>query len=154
MAYAAVRVRGKIGIRPQTRDTLKYLRLNRANHCVVVPDNETYKGMFQDAKDYITWGEVDTELVAEMIKTRGRLVGDKVITDEYVKETTSFENIDAFAKAVAEGTFKFKDLAEVKPLFRLHPPRRGFEGIKRSFVNGGALGYRGKEINALIRRML
>jgi len=42
----------------------------------------------------------------------------------------------------------------VKPIFRLNPPKKGYEGIKRSFVNKGALGYRGKEINKLIERMI
>jgi large subunit ribosomal protein L30 len=40
--------------------------------------------------------------------------------------------------------------------FHLNPPRGGFErkGIKHSFGQGGALGYRGKHINELIRKML
>ncbi|NQU79820.1 uL30 family ribosomal protein [Candidatus Woesearchaeota archaeon] len=41
-------------------------------------------------------------------------------------------------------------------LFHLHPPRGGFErkGIKRNFVQGGAIGYRGTKINDLIKRMI
>lgn len=40
--------------------------------------------------------------------------------------------------------------------FHLHPPRGGFErkGIKRNYVQGGALGYRGSKINDLIRKMV
>ena len=30
---------------------------------------------------------------------------------------------------------------------------KGYEGIKRSFKEGGALGYRAEKINALLRRM-
>jgi len=43
-----------------------------------------------------------------------------------------------------------------KKYFRLNPPRGGFgrKGIKVSFNNGGALGYMGKEINALLKRMV
>ena len=51
-----------------------------------------------------------------------------------------------------------KDKREEKgrPFFRMHPPRGGFErkGIKVPFSRGGAYGYRGKEINELIRRMI
>ena len=38
----------------------------------------------------------------------------------------------------------------------LHPPRGGFarKGTKTSFTRKGALGYRGKKINDLIKRML
>jgi large subunit ribosomal protein L30 len=40
--------------------------------------------------------------------------------------------------------------------FHLHPPRGGFgrRGIKYSFTQKGALGYRGTEINVLIKKML
>ena len=43
-----------------------------------------------------------------------------------------------------------------KPFFRLHPPRGGFKGkgIKKSFKEGGVLGYHQKKINELIRRMI
>ncbi|MEM3370772.1 MAG: uL30 family ribosomal protein [Candidatus Woesearchaeota archaeon] len=43
-----------------------------------------------------------------------------------------------------------------KGFFRLHPPIGGFErgGIKRAYTNKGALGYRGKEIIALIKKMM
>ncbi|MBR9677650.1 hypothetical protein GOV04_05920 [Candidatus Woesearchaeota archaeon] len=38
----------------------------------------------------------------------------------------------------------------------LHPPRGGFErkGIKKSFTQGGALGYRKEKINDLIKKMM
>lgn len=51
-----------------------------------------------------------------------------------------------------------KDIAtgELKPYFRLNPPRKGFErkGTKLPFTIGGALGYRGDNINDLIKRMI
>jgi len=49
-----------------------------------------------------------------------------------------------------------KKKEEVKPYFRLNPPRGGFErkGIKKGFNAGGALGYRGKKIIELINRMI
>ena len=41
-------------------------------------------------------------------------------------------------------------------LFRLAPPKGGFErkGNLKAFTQGGALGYRGKEINKLLKRMI
>lgn len=40
--------------------------------------------------------------------------------------------------------------------YNLNSPRKGYgrKGIKRDFVNGGALGYRGAAINDLVKRML
>ena len=47
-------------------------------------------------------------------------------------------------------------MSNLKRVFRLHPPRgtKGWGGIKRSFVVGGALGPRGSEIENLVERML
>ena len=44
MLYAVVRLRGRVDVHPEVRHTLRLLRLNRLNHCVVVPANEYYKG--------------------------------------------------------------------------------------------------------------
>jgi len=43
-----------------------------------------------------------------------------------------------------------------KKFFSLHPPIKGFErkGTKKSFKEGGALGYRGEKINDLLKRMI
>jgi large subunit ribosomal protein L30 len=154
MAVAIIRLRGIHNIKPQIKDTLKYLRLNQVNHAVVLPDNETTKGMLQSAKDYVTWGHVDADTLAETIRTRGQLTGHRVITDEHVAANTDFADINAMAAAIVAGEYLYKHLAEVKPLFRLHPARKGLEGIKRSVQNGGALGPRGEKINDLIRRMM
>ena len=81
-------------------------------------------------------------------------MGDKPITEEYLKSTTSFTTVKDLAGAIMDSKFMYRDLPDVKPLFRLSPPKKGYEGIKRSVVRGGALGYRGKEINKLIERML
>lgn len=153
-AYGIIRLRGIHNVKPKIRDTLHYLRLNQVNHAVFLPETETTKGMLQVAKDYVTWGEVDEETLAEAIRTRGRLVGDKPVTDEHVKTNTDYDSVDAMAKAIAAGEFRYQDLADVKPLLRLHPARKGLEGIKRNQQNGGALGYRGEGINELLRRMI
>jgi len=110
--------------------------------------------MLQMVKDYTTWGEISPETLTKMLKTHGRLVGDKPLTEEYLASSTSFKTIEALSKALMDNSFVYKDIPEVKPLFRLHPPRKGYEGVKRSYQRGGALGYRGKDINALIERML
>jgi large subunit ribosomal protein L30 len=48
---------------------------------------------------------------------------------------------------------KIKDIPNLKPVFRLHPPRKGHKGIKQSFKTGGELGYHGEAINELIKKM-
>ncbi|MEM2943317.1 MAG: 50S ribosomal protein L30 [Methanomassiliicoccales archaeon] len=154
MAYAVIRVRGHGGVKKEIEDTMRMLNLTRPNHCVVVTETDSIRGMLQKAKDYITWGEISEETLARMIKFRGRLIGDKPIDDSYVQEHTNFTSIISFARSVAKDETKYADLPNVKPLFRLSPPRKGYGGNKRSFVSGGALGYRGEKINELIERML
>ncbi|AEH23868.1 50S ribosomal protein L30 [Pyrococcus yayanosii] len=151
---AVIRIRGRVNVRRPIRDTLAMLRLHRVNHCVIVDDTPSYLGMLQKAKDYITWGEINKETLAKLIRKRGKLIGNKPVTDEYVQEKLGM-TIEEFAEKVIRGEMSLKDLPNLKPVFRLHPPRGGFRGSKkRSFKEGGALGYRGEKINDLIERML
>lgn len=153
MAYAVIRVRGQPDVNKDIAYTMEIMNLTRVNHCVVLPENDVTKGMLQKAKDYITWGEINESTLVDMIKVRGRLSGDKNITDEHLKESSEFKSVEEMAKALLEG-YRIKDIESVKPVFRLHPPIKGYEGNKRSYRNGGALGYRGEAINDLIARML
>ena len=50
-SVAVIRLRGLQNINPKIKDTLKYLRLTRINHCVVLPKDETTQGMLRVAKD-------------------------------------------------------------------------------------------------------
>ncbi len=154
MTFAVVRIRGTVNIGGEIKVTLKMLRLNRVNHCILISETPEYKGMLQKVKDYVTWGEIDGTILKEIIKARGKLVGDNDITDKYVKANSDYKNITDFATLVAKGDAKYSDLKGIKPIIRLHPPRKGYEGIKRAFVIGGALGYRGKKINDLLARMI
>ena len=150
MVYAVVRVRGTVNVNPDIKKTLQLLNLTRANHCVLLNESKSAKGMLQVAKDYVTWGEVTDEMVSQLLKKRGRLIGDKLLTDDHVKSATSFKTIDDLSNALMKGSVKVNEIPEMKKVFRLHPPRKGFEGIKRSFVNKGALGYRGEKIIDLL----
>lgn len=154
MTYAAVRIRGKVNVNPDIKKTLELLNLTRANHCVVLENKKNIKGMLQVVKDYITWGEIDKKTLTKLIKNRGRIKGDKEITDQYIKSATSYDNIDKISDAISEDKFKYRDIPSIKPIFRLNPPKNGYEGLKRSFKNNGALGYRGKEINNLLEKMI
>lgn len=155
MSIAVVRVRGTLNIKPDIRETLKLLRLNRVNHCVVIPDNPVYRGMLHKAKDYITWGEIDSGVMEELLNERGRLDGDKDLTNAYIKKNSDFKNTKEMAIAIVKDDYELKQLPGVTPVFRLAPPvKGGYEGIKRAFTVGGALGYRGEKINKLLQRML
>ena len=154
MVFAVVRVRGTVNIDPDIKRTLRLLRLTRVNHCVLVEENRVFKGMLQVVKDYTTWGEIEKGTLTQLINSKGTLTGDKTITSEYLKSATPYDSVDKLSQAIVDNKFKYTEVPEVKPVFRLSPPKKGYEGIKRSFSNKGALGYRGLEINKLIERMI
>jgi large subunit ribosomal protein L30 len=153
MTFAVVRIRGTVNIKGDIRDTLKMLRLNRANHCVIIPDNPYFKGMLNKAKDYITWGEAEPDILTIMLHNHGHVMGNK-LNDSYIKNNTGYKSLRAYAKAVCEGKEVLSKLKGIKPVLRLHPPLKGYEGVKKPFKEGGALGYRGAEINRLLQRMI
>jgi large subunit ribosomal protein L30 len=154
MTYAAIRIRGTVNVKPDIKKTLQLLNLTRANHCVILKEKPSIKGMLQVVKDYVTWGEIDNKYLTELITKRGRLEGDEPITNDYIKSATSYATLEKLSQAIIDDKFKYKEIPSVKPVFRLNPPKKGYEGVKRSFVKKGALGYRGKEINKLIERMI
>ena len=154
-SFAVVRVRGKLNIKPQIKETLKLLRLNRVNHCVIIPDNPVYRGMLQKVKDYVTWGEVDGEVIEKLLSNRAHVEGGESLTEKYVKKNSDFGGFGEMASAIEKGEFTLKNIPGINPVFRLPPPvQGGYEGIKRSYKTGGALGYRGKKINDLLNKMI
>jgi large subunit ribosomal protein L30 len=154
MVYAVVRVRGTVNIKPDIKKTMQLLRLTRVNHCVLLEENVVYNGMLHMVKDYTTWGEINKETLAKLISARGKLIGDKPLTIEYLKAATPYHSFEKLSEAILENKVKYKEIPEIKPVFRLNPPKKGHRTIKRSFVNKGSLGYRKDGINKLIERML
>ncbi len=156
MTFIVVRARSDVKVERTIRETMGYMNLTRVNHAVIIPDNPQYRGMLQKAKDYITWGEADAGMVERMLSERGRMTGDAPLTDAIVAESTDYKSISEFSKAIVAGDAKVKDIPGLKRVFRLHPPRgpKGWGGIKRSYVVGGALGSRGEAISDLVERMM
>src|SRR3990167_686480 len=68
---AAVRIRGRTMVRTTIVDAMNMLRLYKNNFCVVLPNTPTYVGMLKQAKDYITWGEIDDETFKLLVEKRG-----------------------------------------------------------------------------------
>jgi len=151
--FVLVQIRGTVNTRGDIKDTLKMLRLHHINHCVLIPDTPAYIGMIQKVKDYIAWGEVDAEVLAELLRNRGRLTGNVRLSDAYIKENSQYTDIGEFALALAKGEARLTDIPGLKPVLRLHPPRKGHKTTKRTYQQGGSLGYHGEAINTLLYRM-
>jgi len=151
---AVVRVKGVSGIFREVNETMKLLHLERNCHATLVDNRPAYLGMLRKAQNYLTWGEISKETLALLLRKRGRLVGDKKLTDEYA-EKVGKKSLDKLAEALLKGEVDFHQLLNIKPVFRLHPPSKGFQGrVKRSYASGGVSGYRGEAINDLLKQMI
>jgi large subunit ribosomal protein L30 len=151
---AVVRIRGTISGSREVRETLQMMRLTRNNYAVLVDDRASFQGMLKTARDYVTWGEVSKETVNQLIRGRGLLAGRKKITDEY-SQKIGYKTIEELVDAVFSCNVEYSKLPSIQPMFRLHPPSKGFKGkIKKGYGSGGELGYRGEQINLLITRMI
>jgi large subunit ribosomal protein L30 len=155
MTIAIVRVRGTVNINTDTKDALRMLHLTRANHCTIIPENPQWRGTLLKVKDYVTWGKVDEKTLLELLTKRGRVVGGEPLTVDYLaKKKLPFKSLDELAKALIADKADLRSLDGIKPLFRLAPPKKGYEQIVHDYKTGGTLGDRGESINALIKRML
>ena len=141
MVLAIVRVRGISGIKPDIKKTMELLRLTRRHHCVLYKDETiTIMNMLKVCKDYVTWGTISSEMIRTLVEKRGRLPGDKRLSADLV---------DKAVKLIEAGEKK----TGIKPVFRLSPPSKGWKDTKDRYPKG-ALGPRGNEIDALLRRMI
>ncbi len=152
---AVVRVRGTVSAQKEARETLTLLHLDHTNHAILIDDRPSYKGMLQRVNSYVTWGEVSKETVLAMLEKRARLFGNKKLTPEYL-EKLGFKNYAELADAIFTGKAEHGKLPFMAPLFKLHPPTKGYKGkTKKSFKSGGGeAGYRGEAINELVKRMI
>lgn len=151
---AVIRIRGETGIRPQAQKTTELLRLHKINHLVIVEDNESFRAMLQTAKDYLTWGELDEPTAETLLENRSLLKGRKPLTEDQLSELAGYKTYKTLAKAIVSGKKKYSDIKDIVPVIRLNPPRGGYEAIRKNYTQGGSSGYRGKEINSLILKMI
>jgi large subunit ribosomal protein L30 len=152
--FAVVKVRGTISAQREARETLNLLLLNKTNHGVLVLNSPSMLGMLKRVQSYVTWGEISKETLADMLAKRGRLLGDKKLTDEFT-QTVGCKSMSDLAAAIVECKLDYGKLPGIQPVFKLHPPKKGFKGTtKKNFRAGGEAGYRGEAINDLIKRMI
>lgn len=155
MVFVAVRLRSSIETSGESKETLRLLGLHRVNHAIILEEKRNVVGMLKKTSHRVTWGEVEPPTLAELLRKRGRMVGGGRLTDDLVRTHLGIRSIEEMAKSICEGRVKLGDIHGLKPVFRLTPPSGGFKrSTKRSFGAKGELGYRGKEINSLLLRMM
>ena len=138
---AVIRITGNVKIKSEIRETLERLRIRRKFACVVLNPTKEQLGMIKKVTDFVAFGEINKKTFEELIEKRGQKI-DKT------------KKIDS--KKIVEELEKGKKYTELnlKPFFRLHPPRKGIDSKKHFGVGKGVLGNNKDKINDLIGRML
>lgn len=127
---AVIRIRGRVNVRANIRETMTRLNLRFVNNCILVKVNDTYFGMLKKCESYVAFGEIDQETLTSLFTKKEITIDPKqVFEDNY-------------------------NMTELKTVFKLHPPKHGFRSTKLSFKQGGSLGYMGENINQLLKRMI
>ncbi|MFO7992219.1 MAG: 50S ribosomal protein L30 [Thermoplasmata archaeon] len=152
MTYAVLRLRSSREKKRKAETTMKQLRLRKVNHCALLPENESSKGMLNVVKDVVAYGEIDKKTLIELLEKRSNLGGE--MTDKKVNEDTDYESIEEFAVAIIDEGASLDEIKGLKNIFRMHPPIGGYKSIKKPYNAGGDLGYRGSAINDLLQRMM
>ncbi|MEZ0393964.1 MAG: 50S ribosomal protein L30 [Desulfurococcaceae archaeon] len=155
MLYAIIRIRGTVNVPYEVEHTLNLLRLRRKYTLVLYrKDAPGLEDMLRKASGWITWGEINDEVLAKLLEKRGRLPGNKRLTEDVVRQWGFQGGFAELAKRLISGEVDMRSLP-MKPFMRLHPPRGGFRrSTRRLYSDGGELGYRGQAINELILRMI
>lgn len=135
-----IRISGMVNLNKETHEALYRLRLRRKYASVLIKPSVENLKLLKKLRNYIAYGEIDKETLALLIEKRAiSKIKSKKIEPE--KIITQLEKKD------------MSDL-DIKPFFRLHPPRGGIESKKHAGVGKGVLGDNKGNINALVRRML
>jgi large subunit ribosomal protein L30 len=134
-----IRIHGRVKLKKEIVETLNRLRLGRKYSCIVLNPTKEKLGMINKLKNFIAFGEINKETFEKLIESRGQRIDKK-------------KKIDS--KKIIEELEKGKSYEELnlKPFFRLHPPRKGIKS-KIHFPKG-VLGDNKEKINELVKRML
>lgn len=152
---AVIRIKGGGGTNQELRRTLRLLNLHKPNHMTVIPLTASYEGMLKKARQLITWGKLNFDTFLKLLRKRGELTSGKKLNRKNISKVSSgkIQNLSELAQRIWEKK-SLKEYKYLKPVFRLSPPSGGYENTKISFREGGTYGWRGEEINNLIKRMV
>lgn len=144
MTILLIRLRGTVGLKHEIKDTYSMLRLKRTNWATLLPEQQPYIGMIDKVKDFSIYGKISDETLMQLLEKRLKDNSGKPASKELIKK--AFE-------AIKSGKL-LKDVKEVQPIIRLHPPIKGFKGgIKKTAKQGGVLGKH-ESIDEIAKKMM
>lgn len=141
---AVIRIRGSKQLRKKIANTMdNFLHLTRKNHLTFIIETPASIGWLQLCKDYVAFAEVSEATVKKVVEKKGRITGDKPV---------AAKDVDLIVKEIMSGKVTHKSF---KKIFRLNPPKGGFEGSIKLPYPEGAIGKRPQaSMEKLIESML
>ena len=135
---AIIRISGQVNIPKIIEETLFRLRLRRKYTTIIIKECPEIKKLLLRIRNYVAYGDINNETLKLLIQKRAVSKDKKRIDAESVMEKLE------------------KGLeTDIKPFFRLHPPRGGIDAKKHfPTTKKAVLGDNKDKINELIRRML
>ena len=152
-AFLVLRISGQADVPYWADTTMTLLKLEKKYRATIIPEKENTVGMLRKIQHYISWQEIDTETVKELLDKKARKSGYKKVTNEHIT-SIGFASIDELAASLAEGKTSLSKLKPLKPWFAMDPPRHGFKrSTKKLYGQKGVLGHN-KELSVIVKRMM
>lgn len=136
-----IRIKGRVGIDRDIEETFNRMNIRKKFYCTVIKPNPEKLGMIKKLRNFIAFGELNSETFEKLIEKRGQLLNKnkKINVKEVIKELEKGENYQKL---------------NLKPFFRLHPPRGGIDSKIHFGKRKGVLGDNKEAINKLVEKML
>ncbi|MEM3671480.1 MAG: uL30 family ribosomal protein, partial [Thermoprotei archaeon] len=122
-----IRTRGTVKVPRNVKVTLERMKLNRRHSMLIQYDSPTLRGMIKAAEPYLAWGEVDRELLVNLLSKRGRFRGGRRLGADELK-LLGCSTIEELADSILEkGELKKHVANGLSNVFGLTPPSGGFK---------------------------
>lgn len=135
-----IRIAGQVNMNEDVKETLKRINLKRKYSAILMKDSQENLKLLIKIRSFVSYGTIKTETLAKLLAARAM----PIKTGAKIDEKKVMSEIDK------------KSLVElgVKPIFRLHPPRKGIDSKKYANEKGKGVLGENKNINELVERML
>ena len=137
----SIRIAGEVNLDGSVSEFLSRLRMRRKYSAVLMQNTPENVATLNKLRDVVAFGPIDEATLKELIKARAQM-----------KDTTKKLDVD---KTLTQVQKEDHNEWDIKPFFRLHPPRGGIDSRLHFGVSKKAvLGNNKEKINELVRRML
>ncbi|MEK6852406.1 MAG: uL30 family ribosomal protein [Nanoarchaeota archaeon] len=135
-----IRISGMVDVPENVQYALNNINLRRKYSAILMQENPENVKLLNKVRSFVAYGKISDENLMKLISLRAESLNAKCKI-----------NVESIIKGLEKKSLRELD---IKPFFRLHPPRKGIESKKHFGVGRGVLGDNKEHINALLERML